>query len=76
MHKRNMMGPAKPARRRAIVQGSALGAAALGAPWITRFAHAQAMDLGPYQQAKLNWRQAEGAEISKHHDFIPCNSSF
>ena len=50
-------------RRRILAHGAALGAAALGAPWIGRYAHAQA-DLGPYQQAKINWRQAEGAEIT------------
>ena len=55
--------PAKPSRRRVIGQGAALGVA-LGAPWVARYAHAQAAELGPYQQAKINWRQAEGAEIA------------
>ena len=64
MNERDPMGPAQPSRRRAMAQGGALGAAAVGAPWIARFAHAQAADLGPYQQAKLNWRQAEGVEIT------------
>jgi len=64
MDKRDTKGPAEPARRRAIVRGAAIGAATLGAPWVARFAHAQAADLGPYQQAKINWRQAEGAEIA------------
>ena len=36
----------------------------IAAPWVARYAHAQAADLGPYQQAKINWRQAEGAEIT------------
>ena len=55
---------AKQASRRRVIKGAALGAAALATPWVARFAHAQAADLGPYQQAKINWRQAEGAEIS------------
>jgi multiple sugar transport system substrate-binding protein len=54
----------QPVRRRVIAAGGALTAAAIGAPWVTRFAHAQAADVGPYQQAKINWRQAEGAEIT------------
>jgi multiple sugar transport system substrate-binding protein len=64
MSKRSTKGPARPARRRIIQQGAALGATVLAAPWVLRQAHAQAADLGPYQQAKLNWRQAEGTEIS------------
>ena len=56
--------PASATRRRIIVQGSALATAGIGAPWIARFASAQGADLGPYQQAKLNWRQAEGEQIS------------
>jgi ABC-type glycerol-3-phosphate transport system substrate-binding protein len=56
-------GPAKPSRRKAIRQGAALGVA-LGAPWVARYANAQSAELGPYQQAKINWRQAEGAEIA------------
>ena len=56
--------PAQPMRRRVVATGGALTAAAIGAPWVARFAHAQAADLGPYQQAKINWRQAEGAEIT------------
>ena len=55
---------AKQASRRKVIKGAVLGAAALATPWVARFAHAQAADLGPYQQAKINWRQAEGAEIS------------
>ena len=56
--------PAQPMRRRVVATGGALTAAAIGAPWVARFSHAQAADLGPYQQAKINWRQAEGAEIT------------
>ncbi len=51
-------------RRQFLRYGLALGAGAIGAPWIARFAHAQAADLGPYQSAKINWRQAEGQEIT------------
>jgi ABC-type glycerol-3-phosphate transport system substrate-binding protein len=61
--KNSSNGPAKPSRRKAIGQGAALGVA-LGAPWVARYAAAQGADLGPYQQAKINWRQAEGAEIA------------
>ena len=56
--------PAKPSRRRAITQGTALAAAALAGPWVARYAHAQAAELGPYLNAKINWRQAEGTEIA------------
>ena len=64
MNKRSIKYPVQPARRRAIAAGGALTAAALGAPWVARFAYAQAADLGPYQSSKINWRQAEGAEIT------------
>ena len=64
MNKRSIKYPAQPTRRRAIAAGGALTAAAIGAPWVARFAHAQAADLGPYQNSKINWRQAEGAEIT------------
>jgi ABC-type glycerol-3-phosphate transport system substrate-binding protein len=64
MSHRTTRKPARPSRRRVIAQGAALGAAALGAPWVARYAHAQAADLGPWQQAKINWRQAEGADIA------------
>ena len=64
MSQRTSSKPARPSRRRAIAQGAALGAAALGAPWVARYAHAQTAELGPYQQAKINWRQAEGTEIA------------
>jgi ABC-type glycerol-3-phosphate transport system substrate-binding protein len=52
------------ARRRALKQGMALGAGTLGAPWVARFAHAQAADLGAYQKARINWRQAEGQTVN------------
>ncbi len=53
-----------PGRRRVLRQGAVLGAATVAAPWLTRHASAQAPDLGPYQHAKIDWRQAEGAEIT------------
>jgi multiple sugar transport system substrate-binding protein len=56
--------PSSASRRRAIVRGSTLAATAIAAPWISRFAHAQSADLGPYLQAKINWRQAEGEQIT------------
>ena len=64
MSKPDSKGPVKPSRRRLMAAGTAVGATALAAPWVTRYAHAQAADTGPYQQAKINWRQAEGAEIA------------
>ena len=64
MDQRDNQGPARPSRRSAIARATALGAAALGAPWVARFAHAQAAELGPYQQGKINWRQAEGEQIT------------
>ena len=64
MQNRSTKFPMQPERRRLIAAGSALTATALSAPWVSRFAYAQAPDLGPYQQAKINWRQAEGAEIT------------
>jgi len=33
-------------------------------PWIGRIARAQDADLAPYQQAKINWRQAENEKIT------------
>jgi len=46
--------------RRTLLQGAAAGAWALAAP----AAFAQGDDLAPYRAAKLNWRQAEGEQIS------------
>ncbi len=54
----------KPSHRRALLQAAALGASLASAPWIARFAHAQPFDLGAYQKAKINWRQAEGQTIN------------
>ena len=64
MSKRITDDRVEPSRRRLIKQGAALGAATIASPWVARYAHAQAADLGPYQSAKINWRQADGAEIA------------
>ena len=64
MSKRLTSDSVEPSRRKLIKQGAALGAAAIASPWVARYAHAQAADLGPYQGAKINWRQAEGTEIA------------
>ena len=63
MEKRNTKSLARPSRRRMLRQTIA-ASAAFGAPWIARFAYAQTAELGPYQSAKINWRQAEGESIS------------
>jgi multiple sugar transport system substrate-binding protein len=53
------------ASRREVFQAVAvLGAGAFAAPYFIRRSGAQAADLGPYQSAKLNWRQAEGEKIT------------
>jgi len=58
-------GLTQPGRRRVLQQGIAIGAAAFAAPWVLKSAHAQAnAEIAPYTQAKINWRQAEGAEIT------------
>ncbi|HTN27320.1 MAG TPA: extracellular solute-binding protein, partial [Burkholderiales bacterium] len=49
-----------PRRRRTIQAGAALVSGAL----LPGFARAQQADLGPYRQAKINWRQAEGEAIT------------
>ena len=56
--------PTKPTRRRLLKQAAALGAGALIAPRFLGHARAQA-NLGPYQQAKINWRQAEGERLTR-----------
>ena len=51
----------KASRRKALKQAAALA----GAPWISKFAQALvAPDLGAYQKAKINWRQAEGQTVN------------
>lgn len=56
------MKPDSTTRRR-ILKAGAAAPLVLGAPWIARHAHAQA-DLGAYQSAKINWRQAEGEKLT------------
>ena len=53
-------------RRTALKQAAALGALAVAGPLALPRARAQAPadDLAPYRAAKINWRQAEGTEIS------------
>jgi multiple sugar transport system substrate-binding protein len=53
------------ANRREIFQAVAiLGAGAFAAPYFIRRSGAQTADLGPYQSARINWRQAEGEKIT------------
>lgn len=54
--------PASGTRRR-IVQGALALPALTAAPWVLRYAHAQG-DLGAYQSAKVDWRQAAGEQIT------------
>jgi multiple sugar transport system substrate-binding protein len=56
--------PAQPSRRRLLKHAAVLGVGAVVAPHVLRHAHAQQANLGPYQQAKINWRQAEGEQIT------------
>jgi multiple sugar transport system substrate-binding protein len=51
--------PRQP-RREFLRQGAALGVASA----LPTFARAQGDDLTPYRSAKVNWRQAEGQEIT------------
>lgn len=64
MNKPSTQRPQLLSRRQAMKRGAALGAGVLAAPWVARYARAADADLGPYQQAKINWRQAEGAQIT------------
>jgi len=65
-------GASDPARRTVLKQAAGLGALALGsatmlplrAAWAQQQAPTGADDLGPYKQAKINWRQAEGESIT------------
>jgi ABC-type glycerol-3-phosphate transport system substrate-binding protein len=47
-----------------LKHAAVLGVGAVVAPHILRYAHAQQANLGPYQQARINWRQAEGEQIT------------
>ncbi|HJS32028.1 MAG TPA: extracellular solute-binding protein, partial [Alphaproteobacteria bacterium] len=57
-------GMRKHSRRRLLQGAAILGAGAAVAPYVLRHASAQQANLGPYQQAKVNWRQAEGEQIT------------
>ena len=64
MKRRTSTPHSAPGRRRMLKQTAALGAT-LAAPYVLRSAHAQAnVELAPYSQAKINWRQAEGEQIT------------
>jgi multiple sugar transport system substrate-binding protein len=57
--------PLSADRRRLLRQGAALGLAGALGPQFVGSAFAQAPDdLGPYQSAKINWKQAEGEQIT------------
>ena len=51
-------------RRRFLLRSTALAGAGVAAPLVGRIARAQDTDLAPYHQAKINWRQAEGEQIT------------
>jgi len=51
--------------RRNLLGGAAsLGLGAIAAPFFSRRVNAQTADLEPYGSAKINWRQAEGEQIT------------
>jgi len=66
MTKRTSKGdaPQLPGRRDLLRQGAALGIAGALGPQFAGSAFAQGDDLAPYRAAKVNWRQAEGQEIT------------
>lgn len=51
-------------RRQLLQHAAAFGAGALAAPAIVGNALAQQAGIGSYQQAKINWRQAAGEQIT------------
>ncbi|THD60255.1 MAG: sugar ABC transporter substrate-binding protein [Bradyrhizobium sp.] len=51
-------------RRDVLRTAAVLGVGAVAAPYLIRTARAQAADLGAYTSAKINWRQAEGEQIT------------
>jgi multiple sugar transport system substrate-binding protein len=53
--------PQDTGRRRVLKQAASMGLAAAAVPG---FLHAQADDLAPYRSAKINWKQADGEQIS------------
>ncbi|HYI06310.1 MAG TPA: hypothetical protein VD858_15565, partial [Reyranella sp.] len=51
-------------RRDVLRRAGAAGLAATVAPGLFNAASAQTADLAPYQSAKVNWKQAEGEQIT------------
>src|ERR1700677_1843043 len=51
-------------RRDLLRTAAVLGAGSIAAPYLIRSARAQAADLAAYTSAKINWRQAEGEQIT------------
>src|SRR4030095_9200517 len=64
MIKRTSQGPFLPRRRDLLRHGAAVGVAGALGPRFVVDAFAQGDDLAPYRAAKINWRQAEGQEIT------------
>jgi multiple sugar transport system substrate-binding protein len=54
----------QPGRRRVLKHAAAAGAALVAGPYFIGRVNAQAGELAPYQQAKINWRQVEGEQIT------------
>lgn len=50
--------------RRQLLRGMAGSTALLALPGLSSRAYAQGADMAPYQQAKIDWRQAEGQTIT------------
>jgi ABC-type glycerol-3-phosphate transport system substrate-binding protein len=64
-NKENDRQKSRGVNRREVIQAVAvLGTGGIAAPYVIRKSGAQAADLGPYQNAKINWRQSEGEKIS------------
>jgi multiple sugar transport system substrate-binding protein len=51
-------------RRDVLRAAAVIGVGTVAAPYLIRSAQAQAADLGAYTSAKINWRQAEGEQIT------------
>jgi ABC-type glycerol-3-phosphate transport system substrate-binding protein len=64
MTKRSREGSSQLGRRDVLRQGAVVGAAGLLCPRFISAALAQADDLAPYTSAKVNWKQAEGEQIT------------
>src|SRR5262245_19037679 len=65
MTKRSRKGTSHLLGRRDVLRrGVALGAAGLLGPRFVASAFAQPDDLAPYTAAKINWKQAEGEQIT------------